>query len=110
VATSGCSTIRFARNRFRSISGVILALIIVAVCAVLAFLRPPAHLGSAPIVMMHDFRSPLRPRRRHRASGTQSRVRTLIAGTPANPEPVSARRSTTPNAVHWSAFRVHPPQ
>ena len=36
------------------ISGVILALIIVVVCAVLAFLRPSGALGSAPIVMMRD--------------------------------------------------------
>ena len=72
------------------ISGVILALIIVVVCAVLAFLRPSGALGSAPIVMMRD------------SGALYVRVgdiihpvlnlasARLIAGTPANPEPVSA--------------------
>ena len=67
-----------------------LAVIIVAACAVLAFVRPPSELGTAPIVAVRD-------------SGALY-VRTgdivhpvlnlasarLIAGTPANPESVSA--------------------
>src|SRR3954451_8654700 len=36
------------------IFGVVLVVIIVAACAVLAFLRPPGTLGSAPIVMVRD--------------------------------------------------------
>src|SRR6478672_12459768 len=72
------------------ISGVILAVIVVVVCAVLAFLRPSGALGSAPIVMMRD------------SGALYVRVgdiihpvlnlasARLIAGTPANPEPVSA--------------------
>jgi type VII secretion protein EccB len=70
-------------------SGVILAVIIVAACAVLAFLRPPGALGSAPIVMVRD------------SGALYVRVgdivhpvlnlasARLIAGTPANPEAVS---------------------
>jgi type VII secretion protein EccB len=71
-------------------SGVVLAAIIVAVCAVLAFLRPASALGSAPIVMVRD------------SGALYVRVgdivhpvlnlasARLIAGTPANPEAVSA--------------------
>lgn len=71
-------------------SGVILAVIIVAACAVLAFLRPPNTLGSAPIVMVResgalyvrvgDIVHPVL----NLASAR------LIAGAPANPEAVSA--------------------
>jgi len=72
------------------ICGVILAAIIVAGCAVLAFFRPSGTLGSAPIVMARD------------SGALYVRVgdiihpvlnlasARLIAGTPANPEPVSA--------------------
>ena len=72
------------------IAGVILAVIIVAVCAVLAFLRPPGTLGSAPIVMVRDSGALY-----VRVGDTMHPVLNLasarlIAGTPANPEAVSA--------------------
>jgi len=73
------------------ISGVILAVIVGVVCAVLAFLRPSGALGSAPIVMMRDSGGPLCPRRRHHSSGNQPRVRTNDRRhARRNPEPVSA--------------------
>ena len=72
------------------ISGVILAVIIVAACAVLAFLRPPGTLGTAPIVMVRDSGALY-----VRVGDTVHPVLNLasarlIAGTPANPEAVSA--------------------
>jgi type VII secretion protein EccB len=72
------------------IAGVVLAVIIVAACAILAFLRAPGTLGGAPIVMVRD------------SGALYVRVgdivhpvlnlasARLIAGTPANPEAVSA--------------------
>jgi type VII secretion protein EccB len=72
------------------IAGVLLAVIIVAACAILAFLRPPGTLGGAPIVMVRD------------SGALYVRVgdivhpvlnlasARLIAGTPANPDLVSA--------------------
>src|SRR6476659_1404306 len=72
------------------ISGVILAVIVVVVCAVLAFLRPSGALGSAPIVMMRDSGA-LYVRIGdivHPVLNLASAR--LIAGTPANPEVVSA--------------------
>jgi type VII secretion protein EccB len=71
------------------IAGVILAVIIVAVCAVLSFLRPPSTLGSAPIVMVRDSGALY-----VRIGDTVHPVLNLasarlIAGTPANPEAVS---------------------
>ena len=72
------------------ISGVILAVIIVVACAVLAFLRPPGALGSAPVVMVRDSGALY-----VRVGDTVHPVLNLasarlIAGTPANPEAVSA--------------------
>ena len=72
------------------ISGVILAVIIVVACAVLAFLRPPGALGSAPVVMVRDSGALY-----VRVGDTVHPVLNLasarlIAGTPANPEVVSA--------------------
>jgi type VII secretion protein EccB len=72
------------------ISGVILAVIIVAACAVLAFLRPPGTLGGAPIIMVRDSGALY-----VRIGDTVHPVLNLasarlIAGTPANPEAVSA--------------------
>jgi type VII secretion protein EccB len=72
------------------IAGVILAVIIVAACAILAFLRPPGALGSAPIVMVRDSGA-LYVRIGdivHPVLNLASAR--LIAGTPANPEVVSA--------------------
>jgi type VII secretion protein EccB len=71
------------------IAGVILAVIIVAVCAVLAFVRPSGTLGSAPIVMVRDSGALY-----VRIGDTVHPVMNLasarlIAGTPANPEAVS---------------------
>ena len=71
------------------IAGVILAVIIVAVCAVLAFLRPPGTLGNAPIVMVRDSGALY-----VRIGDTVHPVMNLasarlIAGTPANPEAVN---------------------
>jgi type VII secretion protein EccB len=71
-------------------AGVILAVIIVAACAILAFLRPPGTLGSAPIVMVRDSGA-LYVRIGdivHPVLNLASAR--LIAGTPANPEVVSA--------------------
>lgn len=72
------------------ISGVVLAVIIIAACAVLAFLRPPGTLGTAPIVMVRDSGALY-----VRVGDTVHPVLNLasarlIAGTPANPEAVSA--------------------
>jgi ESX secretion system ATPase EccB len=72
------------------ICGVILAVIVVAVCAVLGFLRPPSTLGSAPIVIVRDSGALY-----VRVGDTVHPVLNLasarlIAGTPADPEPVSA--------------------
>jgi ESX secretion system ATPase EccB len=72
------------------IAGVVLAVIIVAACAVLAFLRAPGTLGSAPIVMVRDSGA-LYVRIGdivHPVLNLASAR--LIAGTPANPEAVSA--------------------
>ena len=71
------------------IAGVILAVIIVAVCAVLAFLRRPGTLGNAPIVMVRDSGALY-----VRIGDTVHPVMNLasarlIAGTPANPEAVN---------------------
>jgi type VII secretion protein EccB len=75
---------------FSLIAGIIMAVIIVAACAVLAFLRPPGALGTAQIVMVRD------------SGALYVRVgdivhpvlnlasARLVAGTPANPEAVSA--------------------
>jgi len=79
--------------RAQSISltaGVILAVIIVAACAILAFFRPPGSLGSAPIVMVRDTGA-LYVRIGdvvHPVLNLASAR--LIAGAPANPEAVSA--------------------
>jgi type VII secretion protein EccB len=71
-------------------AGVVLTAIIVAACAVLAFLRPPGTLGDAPIVMVRE------------SGALYVRVgdvvhpvlnlasARLVAGTPADPEAVSA--------------------
>src|SRR4029453_18470281 len=72
------------------ICGVILAVIVVAVCAVLGFLRPPSTLGSAPIVIVRDSGALY-----VRVGDTVHPVLNLasarlIAGTPADPEQVSA--------------------
>jgi ESX secretion system ATPase EccB len=72
------------------IAGVILAVIIVAACAILTFLRPPGTLGSAPIVMVRDSGALY-----VRIGDTVHPVLNLasarlIAATPANPEAVSA--------------------
>lgn len=77
------------------ISGVILTVIIVAVCAVLVFLRPPGTLGSAPIVIVRDSGALF-----VRIGDTVHPVLNLasarmIAGTPANPEAVSAAAINT---------------
>jgi type VII secretion protein EccB len=72
------------------IAGVILAVIIVAACAILAFFRPPGTLGGAPIVMVRDSGA-LYVRIGdvvHPVFNLASAR--LIAGTPANPEVVSA--------------------
>jgi type VII secretion protein EccB len=71
------------------ITGVIVAVIIVAVSAVLAFLRPPGTLGGAPIVMVRESGALY-----VRIGDTVHPVMNLasarlIAGTPANPEAVS---------------------
>jgi type VII secretion protein EccB len=72
------------------ISGVILTVIIVAACAVLAFLRPPGTLGSAPIVMVRDSGA-LYVRVGDSVHPVLNLASArLIAGTPANPEAVSA--------------------
>jgi type VII secretion protein EccB len=79
--------------RLQSLSlmtGAILAVIIVAACAILTFLRPPGTLGSAPIVMVRDSGALY-----VRVGDTVHSVLNLasarlIAATPANPEVVSA--------------------
>jgi type VII secretion protein EccB len=71
-------------------AGVVVAAIIVAACAILAFLRPPGTLGSAPIVMVRESGA-LYVRIGdviHPVLNLASAR--LIAGVPANPEPVSA--------------------
>ncbi len=70
-------------------AGCILAVIVVAGSAILAFLRPQGGLGSAPIVMVRDSGALY-----VRIGDTMHPVLNLasarlIAGTPANPEPVS---------------------
>jgi ESX secretion system ATPase EccB len=72
------------------IAGAILAVIIVAACAILTFLRPPGTLGSAPIVMVRDSGALY-----VRIGDTVHPVLNLasarlITATPANPEVVSA--------------------
>ena len=72
------------------IAGIILAVMVVAACAILAFLRPPGTLGSAPVVMVRDSGA-LYVRIGdiiHPVLNLASAR--LIAGTPANPEMVSA--------------------
>jgi ESX secretion system ATPase EccB len=71
------------------IAGAILAVIIVAASAVLAFFRPPGTLGNAPIVMVRDSGALY-----VRIGDTVHPVLNLasarlIAGAPANPEAVS---------------------
>ncbi len=71
-------------------AGVVLTVIIVAACAILTFLRAPGTLGSAPIVMVRDSGA-LYVRIGdivHPVLNLASAR--LIAGTPANPEVVSA--------------------
>ncbi|MDT5014875.1 MAG: hypothetical protein QOD39_1035 [Mycobacterium sp.] len=72
------------------IAGVILSVIVVAGCAILAFLRPPGALGSAPIVMVRESGAlyVLIGDVVHPVLNLASAR--LIAGTPANPEAVSA--------------------
>jgi type VII secretion protein EccB len=70
-------------------SGALLAAIIVAACAVLAFLRPPGALGSAAIVVVRDTGALY-----VRVGDTVHPVLNLasarlIAGTPASPQAVS---------------------
>jgi len=80
------------------IVGAVLAVIIVAACAILAFIRPPGALGSAPIVMVRDTGA-LYVRIGdvvHPVLNLASAR--LIAGISANPEPVSA--SAIHNAKH----------
>jgi len=72
------------------IAGVILAVVIVAVCAIVAFLRPPGELGSAPIVLVRESGALY-----VRVGDTVHPVLNLasarlVAGTAANPEVVSA--------------------
>jgi type VII secretion protein EccB len=72
------------------IAGAVLAVIVVAACAVLAFFRPSGTLGSAPIVMVPETGALY-----VRVGDTVHPVLNLasarlIAGTPANPEAVSA--------------------
>jgi type VII secretion protein EccB len=72
------------------IGGAVIAVIIVAATAVLAFVRPAGALGDAPIVMVRDSGA-LYVRIGdvlHPALNLASAR--LIAGTPANPSPVSA--------------------
>ena len=52
--TSACCTTRCGPSRFRSSQAAVLAVVVVAVCAILAFLRPNAGLGDAAIVMSRD--------------------------------------------------------
>ena len=71
-------------------AGAVLAVVVVAVCAVVAFLRPPGVLGSAPIVMVRDSGALY-----VRVGDVIHPVLNLasarmIAGTPADPEAVSA--------------------
>jgi type VII secretion protein EccB len=71
-------------------AGVVLAVIIVAACAILAFLRAPGTLGTAPIVLVRDSGALY-----VHIGDTVHPVLNLasarlIAGTPANPEVVSA--------------------
>ena len=71
-------------------AGAVVAAIIVAVCAVVAFVRPPGVLGSAPIVMVRDSGALY-----VRVGDVVHPVLNLasarmIAGTSANPEVVSA--------------------
>ena len=71
-------------------AGAVLTTIIVAVCVVVAFLRPPGHLGSAPIVVVRESGA-LYVRIGdvvHPVLNLASAR--LIADTPANPEAVSA--------------------
>lgn len=71
------------------IAGALLAVIIVAACAILAFFRPPGALGNAPIVIVRDTGA-LYVRIGdvvHPVLNLASAR--LIAGTPANPEAVS---------------------
>jgi type VII secretion protein EccB len=79
------------------IAGLILAVIIVAAAAILAFLRPPGALGSAQIVMARDSGALY-----VRIGDTVHPVLNLasarlIAGTPANPEAVSASAISNAN-------------
>ena len=77
------------------IAGVVLAVIIVAAGAILAFLRPPGALGTASIVLVRDSGA-LYVRigdTVHPALNLASAR--LIAGTPANPEVVSAAAINT---------------
>jgi type VII secretion protein EccB len=76
-------------------AGVVIAVIIVAACAILAFLRAPGTLGSAPIVMVRDTGALY-----VRIGDTVHPVLNLasarlIADTPANPGAVSAAAITT---------------
>jgi type VII secretion protein EccB len=72
------------------IAGVVLAVIIVAACAILAFLRAPGTLGTAPIVLVRDSGALY-----VRLGDTVHPVLNLasarlIVGAPANPDAVSA--------------------
>ena len=72
------------------VAGVVVAVIVVVVCLVLAFVRPPSVLGSAPIIVVRDTGALY-----VRVGDVVHPVLNLasarlIAGTPANPDPVSA--------------------
>src|SRR5258705_3855661 len=72
------------------IASVVLAVIIVAACAILAFLRPPGALGSAQIVMVRDSGALYVQIGDIVHPVLNLACARLIAGTPENPEAVSA--------------------
>ena len=72
------------------IASVVLAVIIVAACAILAFLRPPGALGSAQIVMVRDSGALYVQIGDIVHPVLNLASARLIAGTPENPEAVSA--------------------
>ncbi len=95
AATPACSTIRYARNRFRSPRAVLLAAVAVAVCAVLALVRPSGDLGDAPHRRGPGDRRDVRQDRRHPAPGVQPGLGPVDrghAGRPAHRQPTGHRQ------------------
>ena len=92
------------------IAGCLLAIVVIAVCAILAFMRPHPGLGDAAIVMSRDSGALYA-----RVGDTLHPVLNLasahlVTGSDARPEIVSQPTSTRPSVVRcWASLARRPP-